>query len=130
MNNLYHYGVKGMKWGVRKSENLRSNRKEKLHLGIDDRGNLNLIRGKTTTKAKKAFAIKSLMFVGSMSLTAYAATHPKTIEKGQKFCDRFIKNSKRINTISKPVSSGIFSKKLGRELTIAEALDAGFSLKD
>lgn len=58
MNNLYHYGVKGMKWGVRKSENLRSNRKEKLHLGIDDRGNLNLIRGKTTTKAKKSFCNK------------------------------------------------------------------------
>ena len=83
MNELYHYGVKGQKWGVRRFQNKNKNttQTEKLHLGIDKHGNINLIRGKTTKEAKIAFAIKSSLFVGSMTLTAYVAKHPSAIEK-------------------------------------------------
>ena len=86
MNELYHYGVKVMKWGVRRYKNKNENttQKEKLHLGIDKHGNINLIRGKTTKEAKTAFAIKSSLFIGSIALTAYVAKHPSAIEKGEK----------------------------------------------
>ena len=132
-NELMHYGVKGMKWGVRKKD--RPNKEssephEKLHLGIDKHGDLSLIRGKTTSEAKKAFAIKSLLFIGSIALTTYLSTHPRTIENGRKKVDSLINNPSLAVKKSEPVMSGIFSKTLGRELTIAEALEAGFDLSD
>lgn len=78
---LKHYGVKGMKWGVRKSENKKV-QKPRRHLGIDDRGNINLIEGKTTAKGKKAFAVKVAMSAGSMGLSMYMQKHPETMVKG------------------------------------------------
>lgn len=78
---LYHHGVKGMKWGVRKSEN-KDGSKPRRHLGIDDRGNINLIRGKTTAKGKKAFAVKTAMSVASMGVSVYMQKHPETVVKG------------------------------------------------
>ena len=55
-----------MRWGHRKSDSggytvKTPEQKEKLHLGLDKRGNINLISGTTTTDAKKAFAIKTLI---------------------------------------------------------------------
>ena len=131
MNELMHFGVKGMKWGVRRYKNKNKNKTqtEKLHLGIDRHGNINLIRGKTTKEAKTAFAIKSSLFVGSMALTAYVATHPSAIEKGEKIVKNLLKE--KVSTIvNKPVDSGIYSKSLGRMLTVAEAFEAGFDLSD
>ena len=131
MNELYHHGVKGMKWGVRryKNKNKNTTRTEKLHLGIDKNGNINLIRGKTTKEAKIAFAIKSSLFVGGMALTSYVAKHPSAIEKGEKTVKNLLKR-KGFTIVNKPVDSGIYSKSLGRMLTIAEALEAGFDLSD
>jgi len=138
---VYHHGIKGQKWGIRRYQNKdgsltpegkkrasKEQKKEKVHLGIDDHGNINLIRHKTTAKAKKAFVIKTAMFLGSMVLTSYIATHPDVIESGRKACQTIIK--KKTSVITKPVTSGIFSKTLGRELTISEALEAGFDLSD
>ena len=36
MNELYHHGIKGMKWGVRKNEK-KSSQKSKRHLGINEK---------------------------------------------------------------------------------------------
>ena len=87
---LQHHGVKGMKWGVRKSENKKDS-KPKRHLGIDDRGNLNLIRGKTTAKGKKAFAVKTSMSVASMGVSVYMQKHPETVVKGIRAVRRILK---------------------------------------
>ena len=56
---LYHHGIKGQKWGVRRYQYAdgtytpagkkrydETETKEKRHLGIDKRGNINLIKGK------------------------------------------------------------------------------------
>ena len=129
-NVLEHHGILGQKWGVRRFQNKdgsltpsgkkrydETETKEKRHLGIDKRGNINLIKGKTTTQAKTAFAIKSSLFAGSIALTAYVAKHPKAVQKILK------KNgSLNVKTVS---DSGIYSKSLGRMMTIGEAVEAG-----
>ena len=127
---LSHHGILGQKWGIRRYQNAdgsltakgkkrydESETKEKRHLGIDKRGNINLIKGKTTKEAKTAFAIKSSLFAGSIALTAYVAKHPKAVENLLK------KNgSLNVKTVS---DSGIYSKALGRMMTIGEAIEAG-----
>ena len=129
-NVLEHHGILGQKWGVRSFQNKdgslttagkkhydETEDKEKRHLGIDKRGNINLIKGKTTTQAKTAFAIKSSLFAGSIALTAYVAKHPKAVQNLLK------KNgSLNVKTVS---DSGIYSKSLGRMMTIGEAIEAG-----
>ena len=87
---LQHYGVKGMKWGVRKSETKKDS-KPRRHLGIDDKGNLNLIRGKTTAKGKKAFAVKTSISVASMGVSVYMQKHPETAVKGVRAVQRILK---------------------------------------
>ena len=59
-NELYHHGVKGMKWGVRKSNVNKSapNNTRKRHLGIDTHGNINITKEKTTKKNVAKFALK------------------------------------------------------------------------
>ena len=141
MNELYHHGIKGMKWGVRRYQNKdgsliskekrynKTESKEKLHLGLDKHGNISLIRGKTTKEAKKAFAVRSSLFIASMGITAYIATHPDTFDKGQKTVENFLKKKGSLN-VKTVVDSGIYSESLGRMMTIAEAMDAGFDLSD
>lgn len=90
---LMHYGVKGMKWGVRKSENKKDSKPRK-HLGIDDRGNINLIRGKTTAKGKKAFAVKTSMSVASIGVSVYMQKHPETVVKGINAVQRILQKVK------------------------------------
>lgn len=110
MNELYHYGVEGMKWGVRRYQNKDSSlttkgkkkynetkTKEKLHLGLDKHGNINLIRGKTTKEAKIAFAIKSSLLVGNIALRAYFAKHPSAVDKGKKVVENLLKKKGSLN---------------------------------
>lgn len=92
-----HYGIKGMKWGIRRTPEQLGNKdssetkKEKLHLGLDKHGNINLIRGKTTSAAKKAFAVKTALAVASISLNMYMSLHPEVIESGQKVVSSALK---------------------------------------
>lgn len=146
-NELKHYGVLGMKWGVRRYQNkdgslTPAGKKKyqatssdsaihpdgKRHLGIDDKGNINLIRGKSTKEAKIKFAIKSLVTLSTLSLARYAQKHPSTIMRGMDSVDKIMKKFKKQNmeSVAKSVSdSGIYSKKLGRMLSISEAIAAG-----
>ena len=123
-----------MRWGVRKTDpknNQTSKKKEKLHLGLDKRGNINLIRGTTTADAKKAFATKSLMFAASIAVTAYLIKHPRAVMNGQEKVKSILSSSgkKAVKDVG-PTMSGIYSKKLGRELTFMEAFDSGYDMSD
>ena len=119
MNELYHHGVKGMKWGVRKNEK-KSSQKSKRHLGINEKGNISFIHDKTTNKAKIKFAAKTSMFASGMALSAYISKHPELINKGMNFVH---------GMSNKPVDSletyKVFSKSLGRYLTEEELINKG-----
>lgn len=116
---IQHYGVLGMKWGVRrnKKSNLKNN---KRHLGINDKGNISFIYGKTTNKAKIRFAAKMVMVAAGITLAAYISKKPNRVLKGKDFV-RGISN--------KPVDSlesyKVFSKSLGRNLTVEEMINKG-----
>ena len=68
MDELYHHGVKGMKWGVRKNKKKYS-QKSKRHLGINEKGNISFIHDKTANKAKIKFAEKASMFAAGIALS-------------------------------------------------------------
>ena len=126
-NELYHFGVKGMKWGVRKKQYKSSDSvKKKKHLGIKDNGNIGLITEKTSAKAKRNFAIKTSLFLSSMALTTYVATHPDSIDKAKQKVDKILK--KIGSMTSGPLKSGYYSKSLKRMLTFDEAFDLGLDL--
>lgn len=139
-NELYHHGIKGQRWGVRRFRNAdgtltpagrrrikqqESDVKTKRHIGIDEKGNINLITGKTTDKAKRRFAIKSAVWIGSMAAAAYIKKHPEILMKGKNSVDSTLKKMSDINLDDLSADSGIYSKSLGRMLTLKEVIDAG-----
>ena len=135
---LAHHGIKGQKWGIRRFQNRNGTlttkgkkryneieSKEKLHLGLDKNGNVNLIRGKTTKEAKIKFAIKSSILIAGITVSLYVAKHPDIVNKGKISAEKILKKKGSLNVEKTVVDSGIYSKSLGRMLTIAEAIDAG-----
>lgn len=119
MNELYHHGVKGMKWGVRKNEK-KSSQKNKRHLGINEKGNISFVNDKTANKAKTKFAAKIFMFTAGMALSVYISKHPNLIYKGMDFIDKA--SNKSVDSLE---SYKIFSESLGRYLTEEELITKG-----
>lgn len=104
--------------------------KEKLHLGLDKHGNINLIRGKTTKEAKKAFIIRSILTIGSIAVNVYMIKNPRAFDKGINKVNKLKKLKLSDILPHKPVDSGIYSKELGRMMTVVEAFEAGYDLSD
>ena len=94
---LYHHGVKGMKWGVRKDrrpkESNNSGIKQKKHIGIDDSGNVSLIDHPTTKKGVAKFVAKTSVFALTMGVSVYMVKHPEVVMKGQKAVSDILKTS-------------------------------------
>lgn len=118
-----------MKWGKRKANIKTPHPDGKLHLGLDKNGNINLIRGKTTKKAKQAFVIKTALLAASMATTHYIATHPDVVTKGKRRFDQAMSKMKPLEKVE-PVMSGIYSKTTGKELTFIEAFELGYDMTD
>ena len=120
MNELYHHGVKGMKWGIRKKNEKKSSQKSERHLGINEKGNISFINGKTTNKAKVKFAVKTSMFAAGMALSVYISKHPDIVRKGMNFVHGM--SNKPVDSLD---SYKVFSKSLGRYLTEEELINKG-----
>ena len=127
-DELQHHGVKGMRWGVLRKK--KKPRKPRKHLTINDNGVLTISDKPASKKGKTNFAVKSVLSLATISATIYMSSHPKEVERGMSVVRSML--DKPISSI-KPktvVDSGIYSKSLGRMLSVAEAFELGFDLSD
>lgn len=86
---LYHYGVKGMKWGIRRDRDKKSRKQSKRTSEDESQSGLHL-----TDKQKRA--IKIGLAVAGVALATYGAYKlgafdKKTISSGQSFVDNTVK---------------------------------------
>lgn len=129
-SDIYHHGILGQKWGVRRYQNsdgtltlagkeryYKSNPgQKKRRIGITEKGKIGFVTDKPSKEAVALFAAKTTLLVGSMAASVYVAKHPEIIQKGANFIKK--NSSKTIEEISS--ATEIYSKSLGRMLTLEE----------
>lgn len=121
---LYHHGVKGMKWGVRKDRQSKrtdnTSVKKKRHIGIDDSGNVNLIDHPTTKKGVAKFVAKSSVLALTVGVSMYMAKHPEVVMKGQKAVTNILKTSGDMKVSAESFVGPKFVRNDGKPLTAAD----------
>lgn len=117
---LYHYGVKGMKWGVRRH---RNDHETSANSSNTARKKDNLVkREKIERNVKIASAIAATAAISYAGLKF--STSPKVRSMVARALDKL--SDKSVSEISSMSDIQIFSKSLGRMLTVEEMIDAGF----
>lgn len=111
----------------KKSSTSVSKGPKKRHIGIDDKGNINLVDKPTSKSNIKKFAIKSGIAIAGVSMSIYLSKHPEIITKGMRTVSKVLnKNGSKTFDDDEFADFAIYSEKLGRFLTEQELIDKGF----
>ena len=79
---LQHFGVKGMKWGVRRSKSKSDTVKKKKQLTINDNGQFTISNKPASKKGIKNFTMRMIVSMSFLSASMYMSKHPQQILKG------------------------------------------------
>lgn len=110
-----------MHWGVRRKTEESSNTKTaRKHLTVNDNGDLTISDKPASRKGKTNFAVKSVLSLATISATVYMSSHPKQVEQGMNAVKSMLHKTTSSIEPKTIVDSGIYSKSLGRMLSVAE----------
>lgn len=117
MNELYHHGIKGQKWGIRRFQNRDGTltQEGRKRLGINNEGRLSFVTEKASREANIKFAVKTgvkaAAIAGTAALATWITKNPQFIINGiTSFAARVLINNPEIiqtgmTAVSKLLSS-------------------------